>query len=230
MKRSIQHSTDNDYSSHYLDYSVRNPVDNPTKPSSQFDKKRQKIISYSFDLLPIEVINQIINHCSHSCIIVLSVTGKLFYNIILPTIMGVSRTRIQTGRMEIKKEIFYIPFFSGDFQVVVMKDIFKNNYQKVLKWYFEYFASRNITERMSKNRCNNFMCLAAQKGNLDIIKLAIIECGFLYSNRICGFAAKNGNLEILEWIKEKNYALNPNIYSFAALGGHLNILKRYAQR
>jgi hypothetical protein len=230
MKRLIQHSTDNDYSSHYLDYNVCNSVDNETKPSTHPDKKRQKIMSYSFDLLPIEVINQIINYCSASCIIVLSVTGKLFYNVILSTIMGVSRTITHMERMGVKKEVFFNPFFSGDFQFIVMRDIFKNNYQKVLKWYFEYFACRNIPERISKNRCECIMNLAAEKGNFEIIKLAIIEGRFLYNIGICSFAAKSGNLEILKWIKEKKYIISPHIYSFAALGGHLNILKRYAQR
>jgi hypothetical protein len=67
-----------------------------------------------------------------------------------------------------------------------------------LKWYFEYFRFRNITKTIDEYLYSYTISLAATKGNLEIIKLAIIKCGFLYNDNIGNYAAKSGNLEILE--------------------------------
>jgi hypothetical protein len=91
-------------------------------------KRDKKIRYYFFDLLPIEVIIQITKYCTFSCITVLAVTKKKFYNIILPTNMEISTEVTKMTSAGVEKTIEYTPFFSSSCQELIIIDIFKNIY------------------------------------------------------------------------------------------------------
>lgn len=103
----------------------------------------------------------------------------------------------------------------------MLKIIFDNENNKNALWHIEIIET------------------ATQRGYLDIVKwiFDIIDrkeidsflCNEKYRptfvNNLCDYAAFSGNLELLKFLKEKNYPLRFLTYEQAALGGHVHILE-----
>ena len=66
---------------------------------------------------------------------------------------------------------------------------------------------------------------AAKDGHLAIV-IWSKQNRYSYNN-ICLAAAENGHLDILIWARENGYECNARVFAFAALNGHLNILKYF---
>jgi hypothetical protein len=134
-----------------------------------------------------------------------------------------------------ESKLFYQIIYGGaaeNGKLHVLKWLKNNNvkgYNKN-KWICKNAAIGNQLDclkwaRENGNPWNNAeMCkIAARNGNLEMFEW-LISNGCIYSGEVSKEAANYGNLNILEWIKEKGYALD-NICGSAAWGGHLEIVK-----
>ncbi len=44
-------------------------------------------------------------------------------------------------------------------------------------------------------------------------------------SRICTYAATGGHLEILKWLRARNYVMDESVCTWAATGGHLEVIR-----
>ena len=73
---------------------------------------------------------------------------------------------------------------------------------------------------------------AAKSGNVDMMNYAKNN-GCIWTAKVCLWAAKNGHVQILEWVKKEKgiydpslaWEFRPNLYLFAACEGHINVLE-----
>jgi hypothetical protein len=90
-----------------------------------------------------------------------------------------------------------------------------------------------ILKWLRRNECpwdSQIYYTAAEYGHLEVLKW-LRKKGYRARMEICIHkAAGIVNLEVLEWTIENGSSWNEYACFYAACGGHLEILKRYAQR
>jgi hypothetical protein len=85
------------------------------------------------------------------------------------------------------------------------------------------WASQNFSTIFDLHKTN---CChsAAREGHLEVLEW-IMNNGCFWDSSICCSTAKEGHLEILKWARKNNYALDVRTCYHAAKGGHLEIIK-----
>ena len=92
-------------------------------------------------------------------------------------------------------------------------------------WWIKRF---NTTETETKDECmESIINVAAHNGYVDVLENDIPEekIPLLMNAKICAFAALGGHLEVLKWLRSKGCPWDERACYRAAYGGHLEILK-----
>jgi hypothetical protein len=134
-------------------------------------------------------------------------------------------------------------FNGASFSIDVCNNCVIYNNLDALKWIWNKFLERSdATIRLAiqydrpeiaiwliKNDAlydKNLTLEAALYGRLDILKsLRESNINVIWDDKVCKFAALNGQLEVIKWLKTIGIQGNKNMCKYAAWGGHLHVLK-----
>ena len=94
---------------------------------------------------------------------------------------------------------------------------------------WSFLATTNYLSLMKwliqKHKINNCVTkCAAKNGNLEVLQWAR-QNGCKWGPNTCVYAAENGHLEVLQWARQNGCEWNSDTCAYAALNGHLEVLQ-----
>jgi hypothetical protein len=94
--------------------------------------------------------------------------------------------------------------------------IVQNTYLHVLKWAQMIRADVNWSFAIEQ---------AAEHGSMILLEWLYTKHQSKFTATACRHASLGGQLHTLQWLQERDYALNENIFHMAAENGHLEVLQ-----
>ena len=93
------------------------------------------------------------------------------------------------------------------------------------RWYTHGTSRLTWAVKVMKATPNEKWCsYAAKHGNLDFLQW-LRQNGCLWDSCTCAYAAKGGHLDILQWVRQNGCPWNRTTCFYAAKEGHLHILQ-----